>query len=75
MSKPKRLYRSTKDKMIAGVCGGIAEYWNWDPTIVRVVFALMLLPGGAPGFLVYIVLWAVVPESPAKAPAKKSKKA
>tara|TARA_B100002049_G_C16018958_1_gene349358 strand:+ start:319 stop:507 length:189 start_codon:yes stop_codon:yes gene_type:complete len=49
--------------MIAGVCGGLAEYFNIDPTIVRLVAVLLLLPGGLPGFIPYLVLWIVVPES------------
>ena len=62
----KKLYRSTSDKMIAGVCGGLAEYFNIDPVIVRLVAVLLLLPGGVPGFLPYIILWIVVPEKPSK---------
>lgn len=66
MSKksPKRLYRSRKDRKIAGVCGGIAEYFGVDPTIIRVIAVLLLLPGGAPGLLPYIILWIIVPENP-----------
>jgi phage shock protein C len=66
MSKkqPKRLYRSRKDRKIAGVCGGIAEYFNIDPVIVRVIAVLLLLPGGFPGLIPYIVLWIIVPENP-----------
>lgn len=60
----KRLYRSKKDRMIAGVCGGLAEYFNIDPTIVRVIAVILLLPGGAPGLIPYLILWAVVPENP-----------
>jgi phage shock protein C len=62
----KRLYRSKKDRMIAGVCGGLAEYFGIDPVIVRVIAVLLLLPGGAPGFLPYLILWIVVPEKPEK---------
>ena len=62
----KRLYRSTTDRMIAGVCGGIAEYFNIDPAIVRIVAVILLLPGGLPGFLPYVILWIVVPEDTAK---------
>lgn len=62
----KKLYRSTKDKKIAGVCAGIAEYFNIDPTVVRVVAVLLLLPGGFPGLLPYIVLWIVIPPEPAQ---------
>lgn len=50
--------------MIAGVCGGIAEYFRIDPVIVRVIAVLLLLPGGLPGFIPYVVLWIVVPQEP-----------
>ena len=60
----KRIYRSTTDKKISGVCGGIAEYINTDPTIIRAIFVLLLLPGGLPGLLPYLVLWAIMPENP-----------
>ncbi|QHN42647.1 PspC domain-containing protein [Candidatus Mycosynbacter amalyticus] len=60
----KRLYRSAQDRKIAGVCAGIAEYFNIDPTIIRVIAVLLLLPGGLPGFLPYIILWIVVPTAP-----------
>ena len=60
----KRLYRSTTDKKIAGICGGIAEYFGIDATIVRIIAVILLLPGGLPGFLPYIILWAVVPVAP-----------
>ena len=56
-----RLHKSTKDKKIAGVCGGIAEYLNTDPTIIRLVFALMVLGWGT-GVMAYIVLALVLPE-------------
>lgn len=61
---PKKLYRSKSNKMLAGVCGGLAKYFNIDPTVVRIIFALLLLPGGLPGFIPYVVLWLVVPEDP-----------
>ena len=57
----KRLYRSTEEKMIAGVCGGLAQYFAIAPVIVRIIFFILLLPGGLPGFLPYVVLWIVVP--------------
>jgi len=59
----KRLYRSTQDRMFAGVCGGIAEYLEVDPTLVRLVFAALTLLGG-PGIIIYIVLMLIVPEQP-----------
>lgn len=60
----KRLYRSRTDRKIAGVCGGIAEYFNIDATIVRIIAIILLLPGGLPGFLPYVLLWIVVPYKP-----------
>lgn len=63
----KKLYRSTENRMIAGVCGGIAEYFDIDVTIVRLVAVLLLLPGGVPGLLPYVVMWIVVPTKEKKA--------
>jgi phage shock protein C len=67
MEEGKRLYRSTTDRMVAGVCTGLAEYFNVDPTLVRLLFVIFALAGG-PGLLAYIVLWLVVPEEPTAAP-------
>ncbi len=58
----RRLARPRSNRMIAGVCAGVANYFNIDPTVVRIVFLLLLLPGGVPGPLIYLVLWAVMPE-------------
>ncbi len=63
MSEVKRLYRSRSDRMIAGVAGGLAQYLNVDPTLVRLGFVVLSLAGG-PGLLLYIVMWIVVPEEP-----------
>ena len=60
----KKLYRSQKDMKIAGVCAGLAEYFNIDPTIVRIIFIILLLPGGFPGLIPYLILWAIVPLQP-----------
>ncbi len=57
----KRLYRSEDDRMIAGVCAGLAEYVDIDPTIVRLLFVLGLFAGGAT-FWAYLVMMMVVPE-------------
>lgn len=59
----KRLYKSRKDKMIDGVCGGIAEYFDIDPVIVRLIWALSIFAGGA-GILAYIVAMIVIPKKP-----------
>lgn len=58
------LHRSRRNKMIAGVCGGLAEALGWDVTLVRILYVLVSLISAAfPGILVYIVLWIVMPES------------
>lgn len=59
----KKLYRSRKDRMIAGVCGGLAEYFDIDPTWVRLIFILFFILGGS-AFLVYIIMWIIVPLDP-----------
>jgi len=53
--------------MIAGVCGGIAEYFKIDPTIVRVIAVILLIAGSA-GFWAYLILWIVVPKNPTNTP-------
>jgi len=57
----KKLYRSRSDRKIAGVCGGIAQHFDIDPVLVRVLAVILLLCGSA-GLLAYIILWIVVPE-------------
>ena len=57
-----RLYRSTTDKVVAGVCGGLASYFRLDPVLVRLAFVVFALAGGA-SVLLYIVLWIAVPVS------------
>lgn len=57
-----RLRRSRNDRMIAGVCGGMAEWLDWDPTVVRLLYIVISVISAAfPGLLVYLVLWAVTP--------------
>lgn len=65
MSQPvyKKLYRSRKEKMIAGVCGGIAGYFSVDPTLIRLLAILFTLAGGS-AILGYIIMWIVVPLEP-----------
>jgi phage shock protein C len=61
----KRLYRSNKDAMIAGVCGGLGEYFNFDPTVVRLLAILLLIVTGFfPVILIYIILSVVIPRNP-----------
>jgi Putative stress-responsive transcriptional regulator len=57
----KRIYRSMKEKMIGGVCGGLAEYFEIDPVILRVLFVIALF-FGTMGFWLYILLWIVIPK-------------
>lgn len=64
MTEPKRLYRSRTDRMIGGVCGGIAAYFNIDSTLVRLIFVFLALPGFLPGVFPYLIMWLVVPEAP-----------
>lgn len=62
MSTP--LHLSNRHRMIAGVCGGIADWLGWSPTMTRVVYVLLsVLSAGFPGILVYIILWIVMPRA------------
>lgn len=63
----KKLYRSTQDKKIAGVCGGVAEYLNIDSTLVRLIWALLTLFAGA-SIWIYIIAAFVMPENPGYTP-------
>jgi phage shock protein C len=60
MDFTKRLYRSKNEKMIAGVCGGLANYFSLDPTIVRLIFILLLFAPPS-GILIYLILWLITP--------------
>ncbi|CCU79920.1 PspC domain protein [Halanaerobium saccharolyticum subsp. saccharolyticum DSM 6643] len=59
----KKLYRSRKNKKVGGVCGGIAEYFDLDPTLVRLGAVILIFIWGA-GLMAYIVAWAIIPERP-----------
>jgi len=62
---PKRFFRSRQDKVIAGVCGGIAERFGWEPILVRVLtFLATLFIIGPMGPIVYIVIWMITPRAP-----------
>jgi len=62
---PKKLYRSRTNKSLSGVCGGLGEYLNVDPTLVRVLWVLLaLFSAGFPGLIVYIIMACVIPEAP-----------
>lgn len=60
MAPPKRLFRS-KEKMVGGVCAGLGNYFDIDPTIVRILFVVIAFAGGA-SLLAYLIMWIIVPE-------------
>lgn len=59
----KRLYRSSKDRILGGVCGGVAEYLNVDPVIIRLVWLASALLWGF-GIIMYIIAWIIIPRNP-----------
>mgnify|MGYP001406526881 CR=1 FL=1 len=61
--KVKRLYRSRENKILGGVCGGIAEYFEVDPVLVRLLLIIVILAGGA-GIIAYIIAWIIIPIEP-----------
>ena len=61
MDASRKLYRSTSNRQLAGVCGGLAEYFNLDPTLIRVLFVVLAVLGGS-GVILYIALWIIVPK-------------
>ena len=63
MSVNKRLFRSKNERIISGVCGGLAEYFDLDPSLVRIGWIVFILAGGA-GVLAYIIMSFIVPENP-----------
>ena len=60
MYQANRLHRSLRDKIVGGVCGGLAETWGADPTLIRLLFFIFILLAGS-GLIVYIVLWIIMP--------------
>jgi phage shock protein C len=61
MEEPRKLYRSRNQRMLAGVCGGLAEYFNVDATLIRVLFLVLAVFGGS-GLVIYVVMWLIVPD-------------
>jgi phage shock protein C len=62
------LYRSRKHKILAGVCGGLADWLDWRPTTVRVLFVVLsILSAAFPGIIVYLILWVAMPKAPVRA--------
>lgn len=71
MSGPqKRLFRSRTDRILGGVCGGLAHYFGMDPTLMRVIFVAVALGGGF-GVALYSILWIVIPEEPVAAASER----
>jgi phage shock protein C len=60
MDPTRKLYRSRSDRKLAGVCGGLAEFFSLDPTLIRVLFVVLALAGGS-GIVIYLVMWIMVP--------------
>ena len=61
MTRAKKLRRSVKGRVIAGVAQGMANYFDIDVVLVRLVWVLLLLPGGIPGIVPYLICWLVIP--------------
>ena len=60
--EPKKLYRSRKERMICGVCGGVGEYFHIDPTIIRLIWVILTIGGFGSGLLAYIIAAVIIPE-------------
>ena len=60
----KKLYLSNKNRKIIGFCGGLAEYFNIDPTVMRLLYILLTLMSVGAGILVYLIAWIIVPRNP-----------
>jgi phage shock protein C len=61
------LYRSRHHRMLAGVCGGLADWLGWSPTLVRILYVIASIVSAAfPGILVYLILWIAMPNAPAE---------
>jgi phage shock protein PspC (stress-responsive transcriptional regulator) len=63
MAQTRKLYRSRSDRKLAGVCGGLAQYFNLDATLIRVLFVVLAVLGGS-GLVIYLLMWILVPEEP-----------
>jgi phage shock protein C len=63
MDSTRKLYRSRSDRKLAGVCGGLAQFFNLDPTLIRVLLVVLAVLGGS-GILIYLAMWIMVPNQP-----------
>jgi phage shock protein C len=66
MAQTRKLYRSRSNRQVAGVCGGLAQYFNLDATLIRVLFVVLAVLGGSV-LLIYVLLWIIVPNEPSAA--------
>jgi phage shock protein C len=62
MENTKVLRRSRNDRVVAGICGGLGNFFGINPVWFRLLFFILLLPGGVPGLLPYIILWIIIPQ-------------
>jgi phage shock protein C len=63
MNATRKLYRSKTNRKLAGVCGGLAEYFNLDATLIRILFVVLAVLGGS-GLVIYVAMWIIVPKQP-----------
>jgi phage shock protein C len=63
MDPTRKLYRSRSDRRLVGVCGGLAQFFGLDPTLIRVLFVVLAVLGGS-GIVVYLAMWVMVPNQP-----------
>ena len=63
MDATRKLYRSKTNRRLGGVCGGLAQYFNLDVTLIRVLFVLLAVLGGS-GLILYVAMWIIVPKEP-----------
>jgi phage shock protein C len=63
MDPTRKLYRSKTNRQVAGVCGGLADHFNVDATLVRVLFVVLAVLGGS-GLLLYVAMWIIIPKEP-----------
>jgi phage shock protein C len=66
MAETRKLYRSRSNRQVAGVCGGLAEYFNLDATLIRILFVVLAVLGGS-GLVLYLAMWIIVPKEPSAA--------
>jgi phage shock protein C len=63
MDPTRKLYRSRTNRQVAGVCGGLAQHFNVDATLIRVLFVLLAVLGGS-GLVLYVAMWIIIPKEP-----------